>query len=322
MRRLFPIIMALLLAGAASGATWVVGGVTSTVESKSDQSFTYTFTGSDAGDQTNRQDVSECDSPSISLSGSDTSVSFYDCDTATVDRSDCIPAITLPDSAGAFGPTATSFSRGFVHLWVTNDGAAGGTATVTCNDVPDKKFVSGTGWSTPGAQARSEFISAWAVNADTVNCVVPAAVTLNSGPVVGGVVCADNDASTIDFNLQLPKNFTGSTVTVGVQAVADTSTGDYAGDLDADVSAFCENASGLTGPDWGSEIPLDITFTTQWDIEMATSAPVTPTATCQGGDSPSHLFVRYQVDAAGTDNDIGSQILGFVIGYDVVGFDE
>lgn len=163
---------------------------------------------------------------------------------------------------------------------------------------------------------RSEYFSAWAVNADGTNCADPAGVTIGSGPIVGAVACADNDASTIYFNLQMPDNYDGGTITIGVQAVATSAT--PSGDLDADVSAFCENDSGAIGSDWGTEIALDVTFNTQNDLEMAESAAVTPTATCQAG---SHLFARYQVDAAGTDGTITSQILGFSVGYNVAADD-
>lgn len=163
---------------------------------------------------------------------------------------------------------------------------------------------------------RSEYVSAWAVNADGTNCADPAGVTIGSGPIVGAVACADNDASTIYFNLQMPDNYDGGTITIGVQAVATSAT--PSGDLDADVSAFCENDSGAIGSDWGTEIALDVTFNTQNDLEMAESAAVTPTATCQAG---SHLFARYQVDAAGTDGTITSQILGFSVGYNVAADD-
>jgi hypothetical protein len=164
-----------------------------------------------------------------------------------------------------------------------------------------------------------EPISAWSVNPDETYCLLPAAVTINSGPIVGAVTCDDDDSSTIYFDLPLGANFTGSTITVGIRAVATATSDDYDGDLDADVSAFCENDSGAVGADWGTEVPLDVTFSTQNDIEIAVSAAITPTATCQAG---SQVFVRYQVDAAGTDGTITSQILGFLFGHDLADLDE
>ena len=153
-------------------------------------------------------------------------------------------------------------------------------------------------------------VSAWAVNTDETYCTDPASVTVNSGPRVGGVQCQANDAGTIYFNLPIIQAPAGNELTVAVYAVATSVS--PSGALAADVSAFCENDSGLVAHDYGSEETLDVTFDTRYDLETATSAGVTPAGTCQTG---SMLFVRYQIDAGGTTGSIESEILDFLLAY-------
>ncbi len=165
---------------------------------------------------------------------------------------------------------------------------------------------------------KARYFPAWSLNADATQCADPVATTLNSGPVEGAIVCTDNDAGTIYLSLGMPDNWDAGTLTLKIHAHNDNAS--PSGDLDADVSAQCRGDSETVSNTWGTEIALDIAFTTQNDLEQAESAAVTATGTCAAGDQ---LFVRYQVDATGTTTQVAdTNILGLTLGYAVADHDE
>jgi len=142
-----------------------------------------------------------------------------------------------------------------------------------------------------------------------VGCVV-AAAQINSGPVLNTATCGDNDTHTVFVDTILPTTYDGETFTLKIAAVAVSAT--PSGDLAGDVAMQCRGDSEAVNNTWGGEITLDVTFDTQYDLEFATSAAVTPDITCVAGD---HLYVRWQQDATGSDGTITAHILGFSLVY-------
>ena len=161
---------------------------------------------------------------------------------------------------------------------------------------------------------RAEFFSAWSVNADGTQCAAPTAVTLNSGPVVGSIVCADNAASAFYGDMGMPDNWDGGTITVKIHAHRATGSGT----LEFDFSAQCRGDGEVPSSTWGSAVAVSTVFDTANEVEQTESAAITAAGTCAAGD---HLFWRAVMDDTATDvADVN--ILGVSVGFTVSDLDE
>lgn len=142
---------------------------------------------------------------------------------------------------------------------------------------------------------QSMFWGAGAMSTDGTQCATPAEVTINSGPKLYSVICADNDASTMWGSTVMPDGWDGGTVTFElayVQTAADTSA------MNADVAAACRGSGETINSTLGTEQALDDAAVSGSNIvDHVTSAAVTADGTCAAGDT---LYWRVQLDATGT----------------------
>ena len=198
-------------------------------------------------------------------------------------------------------PAAARAQRlGFVGFEAITTGT-NTTATMTCNTgctingTGTFDFSSGT--VTPAAEVRSLYWGAGSWSADGTQCADPAEVTINSGPKLFSVICADNDASTIYGSVVMPDSWDAGTLTFElsyVQTAADTAV------LNADVACQARGATEAVNSTWGTEIAIDdAALTGSNAVDMTTSAAVTCdcTTSCVAGDI---MFWRIQLDATGT----------------------
>lgn len=160
---------------------------------------------------------------------------------------------------------------------------------------------------------RSAFIPAGALSTDGTQCAAPAEVTINSGSKRWTIICADNDASTIYGEFDMPDAWDGGTVTLMgrfVQTAADTA------NLNADVAMACRGDGITINNTWGTEIAMDTAMTGSSATDTVTTAAITPNGTCTGGGKL--LQFRWQMDAAGTTTAVATlHVLGFKLEYSV-----
>jgi len=138
------------------------------------------------------------------------------------------------------------------------------------------------------------------MSSDGTQCADPTEVTINSGPKMFTIICADNDASTIYGHVVMPDGWDGGTVTFelsAIQTAADTN------NLNADISAQCRGSGETVSNTWGTEIAMDTAMTGSNAVDTVTSAAVTPAGTCAAGDN---LWWRWQMDATGTDTAVAT----------------
>jgi hypothetical protein len=138
---------------------------------------------------------------------------------------------------------------------------------------------------------RSMYWPAGSLSSDGTNCTDPAEVTLNSGPKLYTISCADNAASIVYGSVVMPDAWDAGTVTFEITAWhGTTETITFAGDF----SAQCRAAGEVPSSTWGTAVAADVSITTANQIEMATTAAVTAAGTCAAGDA---LFWRWVMDA-------------------------
>lgn len=154
------------------------------------------------------------------------------------------------------------------------------------------------------------WLGAAALSTDGTNCTDPAERTINSGPKLYTILCADNSSSIIYGSFQAPLNWDGGTLTfsqVLVQTAADTNP------INADVSAQCKGGTEVVNSTWGTSQAMDASVTGSNANDIITSAAVTPSGSCAAGDM---VYFRYVVDATGTTTAMGTlHTLGFTVRY-------
>jgi len=161
------------------------------------------------------------------------------------------------------------------------------------------------------AVTESIYWSAAAFRSDGTQCANPALVTLNSGPRVYSVICADNDGSTINGHIVMPDAWDAGTLTFELeylQSAADTNV------LNADVACQCRGAGEAVNDTWGTEQAIDDAAVSGSNkVDQTTSAATTCDGTCAAGDT---LFWRLQVDATGTTTAVATlHFLGMKMEY-------
>lgn len=160
---------------------------------------------------------------------------------------------------------------------------------------------------------KSIWLGAGALSVDGTNCATPTEVTLNSGPKLYTIICADNSSSIIYGSFQSPNNWDAGTLIfeqVVVQTAADTNA------LNADISAQCKGTTETVNSTYGTAIAMDGSMTGSNANNMITSAAVTPNGTCAAGDM---VYFKYVVDSVGTTTAMATtHTLGFTVRYRVV----
>ena len=128
---------------------------------------------------------------------------------------------------------------------------------------------------------------------DGTQCGAASSVQINSGPYQTTIICADNDASTLYGNVQMPDSWDAGNVTFElayIQTAADTSA------LNGDVTIQCRGAGETVNNTWETEVAMDDAAVTGSNaIDHLTSGNVS--GTCVAGDT---LYWRWQMDATGT----------------------
>jgi hypothetical protein len=162
---------------------------------------------------------------------------------------------------------------------------------------------------------KSIYFPANALTTDGTQCANPALVTINSGPRIYTIICADNDGSTVHGHVVMPDSWNAGTVTFELeylQTAADTSA------MNSDIAAMCRGAGETVNSTYGTEIAIDDAAVSGSNIvDHTTSAAVTANGTCAAGDT---LFFRWQLDATGTTTAVATlHILGVKMEYTVTG---
>ncbi len=156
------------------------------------------------------------------------------------------------------------------------------------------------------------WIGAGALSVDGTNCANPAEVTLNSGPKLFTIICADNSSSTIYGSFLSPQNWDASSLLfaqVIVQTAADTNA------INGDISAQCRGAGETVSNTWGTSDAMDTSVTGSNKNDKVFSGGVVPAGTCAAGDM---VYFKYVLDATGTTTAMGTlHVLGFNVFYKV-----
>lgn len=205
----------------------------------------------------------------------------------------------------------------------------GDTGSATFSGSDTLRFIGGTGIATVCADGapdnctfnidnhvKSVYFGAGALFGDGTQCPAsPSIVTINSGAPRLTFICADNDASTLYGEAQMPDSWDGGTVTLMgsfIQTAADTA------NLNADVAMSCRGDGTTINNTWGTEIAMDTAMAGSSAIDNATTAAVTPNGTCTGGGKL--LQFRWQMDATGTTTAVATlHVVGFKLEYTVTG---
>ncbi len=193
--------------------------------------------------------------------------------------------------------------------WALHD--VEGDAAIETVD-PDAATVQGM-WTygTAYRPKKQIYFPAGALSTDGTQCSAPAEVTINSGAKRWTIICADNDASTIYGEVEMPDSWDGGTVTLMgtfIQTAADTS------NLNADIAMACRVDGDTINNTWGTEIAMDTAMGGSNKIDTVTTAAITPNGTCTGAGTM--LQFRYQLDAAGTTTAVATlHHLGFKLTY-------
>lgn len=157
------------------------------------------------------------------------------------------------------------------------------------------------------------WIGAGGLSTDGTQCVAPSEVTINSGPKLFTIICADNNSSTIYGSFQAPLNWDAGTLIfeqVVIQTAADTNA------INGDVSAQCRGGAETVSNTWGTAIAMDASVTGSNANNAITSGAVTPAGTCAAGDM---VYFKYVVDATGTTTAMNTlHTLGFSVRYRTV----
>jgi hypothetical protein len=143
----------------------------------------------------------------------------------------------------------------------------------------------------------------WEVMPDGTQCGSVSEQTINSGPHVAGIKCADNAASAMYFNLH-DGTYGGGTVIFSFAAVNANAT--PTGVLDFDISCQCRGDSDAMNSTWGTVQNFSITFDTQNDLELASTAAVTPEGSCAAND---YLFCRAVMDDTSTTTEVADTVI-------------
>lgn len=150
------------------------------------------------------------------------------------------------------------------------------------------------------------FMGAGGLSVDGTNCVAPAEVTINSGPKLYSIICADNNSSIIYGNFQSPPNWDGGTLIfeqLVIQTAADTNV------VNGDMSAQCRGGGEAPSSTWGTGVSIGGSVTGSNQNNAFTSAVVTPAGTCAAGDA---IYWRYVVNATNTTTAMATlHTLGF-----------
>jgi hypothetical protein len=233
--------------------------------------------------------------------GIDTTASATDTVTVALDLTE-LSSATL--GAGAF--TALTFDAGAtdpVFTMASDSVTVTGAATFNHVDgsIPTADLAT---------EVRSMYWGAAGISSDGTQCANAAEVTINSGPKLYTIKCADNDGSTVYGSTVMPDGWDAGTVTfelTSIQTAADT------GAMNADVSAQCYGDGETVGSTWNEVALDDAAVTGSNKNDMVTSGAVTAAGTCAAGDA---LYWRIQLDAAGTTTAVATwNIVGVKMEY-------
>ena len=218
--------------------------------------------------------------------------------TPSVDDNDTSVATTAFVQAETFGGdvsgTMSTTQVDDVQSATTNTETQGNSTT----QVASTAFVDG------------EIRGAWAWNMfevfpDNTQCQPAIGATINSGPVVSAIECADNAASAF-YGDTLDEEYSGGTLVFTLQAVNENAA--PSGALDFDFSCQCRGDSDAVNATWGTAANASITFNTQYDLEHGDTAAVTCDGTCAAGDT---VFWRAVMDDTATTTQVAdTKIIG------------
>jgi hypothetical protein len=155
-------------------------------------------------------------------------------------------------------------------------------------------------------------------NTGTGTCSGSTATILNSGPEVQTVVCTDAATSVFEGVTRAPRGYNGQPLTFDLSVIQ---TADEQETFSVDVDAqCCESRAGVVDNGYGTSVEMRVNQTTGDNyIDTVTSAPVTPSGTCSGGD---YIFWRMTVDATETTASMNTlHVLGVEMKYGTRGDD-
>ena len=142
-----------------------------------------------------------------------------------------------------------------------------------------------------------ESIAIGDLNVDTAQCTAPSAITINSGPKVTAINCADNAAGVIYGVWQAPSNW-GGLFRLALSAVNENAA--PSGTLAFDVSCQAHNDASQVNSTWGTADDLDLGFSNQYLNEIAIASP-----NCSGSSTgAATVYWRAVVDATTTTTQV------------------
>lgn len=183
------------------------------------------------------------------------------------------------------------------------DVALGAASTVTTASEGDNDTSPASTAFVTAAIDADEYFGMFDVFPDGTQCGPAFGKTVNSGPVTGAINCADNAASVVYFNLGHDQ-YQGGTLVFRLIAVNENAS--PSGVLDFDFSCQCRGDSDALNSTWGTAQNASITFDTQYDQEIASTAAVTPDGTCAADDV---LYCRAVMDAVSTTTQVADTYL-------------
>jgi hypothetical protein len=158
---------------------------------------------------------------------------------------------------------------------------------------------------------KSMWFGAGALSTDGTQCPDPVERTINSGPKVWVINCADNAGSIIYGSVVMPDSYSGGDVTF--QPWAENEDATPSGVLNFDFSVMCRSSGNVVNATWGTGVEVAISFSGQYEAEGATTLAVTPNGPCLQGDT---IFWRAVMDDTATTTQVTSTyILGVKMEY-------
>ena len=158
---------------------------------------------------------------------------------------------------------------------------------------------------------KSYWFSAGSLSVDGVHCTDPVERTINGGPRLWTLKCADNVAATFYGSVTPPDSYNGGPLFFTL--VAENENAPPSGNLVLNFSAMCRSDSDPIDAVWGAVGAVTMAMNTQFDVEQQWTAIVTPNGTCAAGDT---VFWRAVVnDTLTTTQAANTYILGVRMKY-------
>jgi hypothetical protein len=159
-------------------------------------------------------------------------------------------------------------------------------------------------YSNAGRPRGTLYWDAAAIKPDGTHCLAVTA-TVNSGPVIDGITCAENAAAKLSVKVRLPDRYVGGDLFCRLTAHDIDTLGHVSG---WDARAQCRTPGTDTiNATWSSAANVDVTLTTANIPYSSSEVTITPNGTCLGGDM---MFLELNMDTTANTDDGDAVIEG------------